>query len=369
MSARVSSQQDIETNDPNSVRIELREAYLPSHNGEAESVTEMTPSSPSLSSQGIDINPVLAALGIVGNDRTEESKSSSYEEDREESSTFRTPLDISLSDSSDSSSSTNSAAGRKKLKLAKDNNKAMIMYNIIVLTCHLVFGLYSTSSDCFLSVRNWFVLYAISRVAKLINLIITMIFLNSQTAEAYATRSFPIPLVVVYVFLDLFHAIAITYGSVEIFSSECSGDESVYIVSLIFVCFAYCYFVVMLLMVLPYLCHFYWAWKRRQVQNHELSPEVFDRLRKTKYAKIATDTNKTCCICLSDFTNSTKVVVISCNQPHIFHATCLKKWGMVSAKCPMCRGDIESSLPLKRSCCCSCCCCCKKKRVQSSSTN
>lgn len=74
-----------------------------------------------------------------------------------------------------------------------------------------------------------------------------------------------------------------------------------------------------------------------------LTKKEFNNLNCVKYVKCDNffqNTNiekcEKCPICIKNFTNSSKVIVLNCK--HVFHKTCLSKWLLKkSNKCPMCK--------------------------------
>jgi hypothetical protein len=49
--------------------------------------------------------------------------------------------------------------------------------------------------------------------------------------------------------------------------------------------------------------------------------------------------NKRCTICLEDFINNDKVIFLPCF--HIYHKSCIFKWMIKDATCPLCKMDIN----------------------------
>ena len=51
------------------------------------------------------------------------------------------------------------------------------------------------------------------------------------------------------------------------------------------------------------------------------------------------ETDKNCCICLSDFKADDNVSVLSCK--HLFHHDCIVEWSMYKINCPVCRENLK----------------------------
>jgi hypothetical protein len=65
-----------------------------------------------------------------------------------------------------------------------------------------------------------------------------------------------------------------------------------------------------------------------------------DKLRHYKYDTTLLDTfNKDCSICLDNFEDNDKTVVLDCN--HRFHRDCILNWFKKELNCPLCRKNIE----------------------------
>ena len=51
-----------------------------------------------------------------------------------------------------------------------------------------------------------------------------------------------------------------------------------------------------------------------------------------------------CIICTDSFKNNDRVIELSCNNKHVFHADCIKTWIAKKTICPMCRADLVPDL-------------------------
>lgn len=51
------------------------------------------------------------------------------------------------------------------------------------------------------------------------------------------------------------------------------------------------------------------------------------------------ETDKNCCICLSDFKSDDNVSVLNCK--HLFHHDCIVEWSMYKINCPVCRENLK----------------------------
>ena len=49
----------------------------------------------------------------------------------------------------------------------------------------------------------------------------------------------------------------------------------------------------------------------------------------------------TCAICMMDFSTSDSVIILRCNDKHMFHELCIKGWLNVKNTCPNCRHDLS----------------------------
>ena len=55
-----------------------------------------------------------------------------------------------------------------------------------------------------------------------------------------------------------------------------------------------------------------------------------------EYINVKDNDNKSCCICLVDFEDNSKISILpKCN--HIFHTECIIEWGKYKTSCPVCR--------------------------------
>ncbi|TVU26935.1 hypothetical protein EJB05_29508, partial [Eragrostis curvula] len=60
-------------------------------------------------------------------------------------------------------------------------------------------------------------------------------------------------------------------------------------------------------------------------------------LKKQKYDGLGVGGDSGCVICMEDFRNGKKLLVMPCKYMHRFHGKCLKKWLSCSRLCPLCR--------------------------------
>ena len=56
------------------------------------------------------------------------------------------------------------------------------------------------------------------------------------------------------------------------------------------------------------------------------------------YKDVEEKFNTSCSICLEDFEDESKVVVLSCK--HIYHKKCIKEWTKIKRNCPLCKVSI-----------------------------
>ena len=47
-----------------------------------------------------------------------------------------------------------------------------------------------------------------------------------------------------------------------------------------------------------------------------------------------------CKICMSNYDQDSKIIVLECSKLHNFHGECIRNWVEVSPNCPVCRRDI-----------------------------
>ena len=78
------------------------------------------------------------------------------------------------------------------------------------------------------------------------------------------------------------------------------------------------------------------------LENHSLTEKSYNLVINTRrYKKIKKkySEEKSCSICLSEYEDEDKIVInLKCK--HIFHKECLKSWGKMSNKCPICRTEM-----------------------------
>mmetsp|Transcript_26001 Transcript_26001/g.46014 ORF Transcript_26001/g.46014 Transcript_26001/m.46014 type:complete len:260 (-) Transcript_26001:4253-5032(-) len=48
-----------------------------------------------------------------------------------------------------------------------------------------------------------------------------------------------------------------------------------------------------------------------------------------------------CSICTAEYVEKDPVVALKCDERHLFHEDCVKKWLQINAKCPICRAAIS----------------------------
>ena len=68
------------------------------------------------------------------------------------------------------------------------------------------------------------------------------------------------------------------------------------------------------------------------------SEEIINKLDVRKW----NDSNiNECLICFQNFNSDEEVVVLPCDDKHLFHADCLKRWLRINNSCPICRKSIQ----------------------------
>ncbi len=61
------------------------------------------------------------------------------------------------------------------------------------------------------------------------------------------------------------------------------------------------------------------------------------------HAKMS-DTEPNCCICLEALDINLNLILLPCNEKHIFHELCIKPWLLKHRDCPLCKKSIISML-------------------------
>ncbi len=88
-------------------------------------------------------------------------------------------------------------------------------------------------------------------------------------------------------------------------------------------------------MVRLVMCKCYNPWKAPDTQQFVRKEIPIHLYLDTKY------TQKSCGICLKDFSKDEKICCLSCHATHIFHSECLKEWLNHNFYCPFCRATIS----------------------------
>ncbi|KAL0904682.1 hypothetical protein M5K25_026813 [Dendrobium thyrsiflorum] len=85
----------------------------------------------------------------------------------------------------------------------------------------------------------------------------------------------------------------------------------------------------------------------RKMKREELERRIPTRRYKRKEGK----GEEECSVCLSAFLDGQQVRrLLDCN--HWFHSSCIDRWLMSHASCPICRADVLSSVRAKRAVSC-----------------
>jgi hypothetical protein len=48
-----------------------------------------------------------------------------------------------------------------------------------------------------------------------------------------------------------------------------------------------------------------------------------------------------CSICTAEYVAKEAVIALKCDERHLFHEECVKKWLQINANCPICRAALE----------------------------
>lgn len=74
--------------------------------------------------------------------------------------------------------------------------------------------------------------------------------------------------------------------------------------------------------------------------QHSASEAVLAEIKSQEYdSKV--HRGDCCSICTVDYAAKEAVVVLKCDERHLFHEDCVKKWLQINAICPICRAPIS----------------------------
>jgi len=68
------------------------------------------------------------------------------------------------------------------------------------------------------------------------------------------------------------------------------------------------------------------------------------QISKLKRITIEEDNENTCTTCLNRFKEGEDVIVLPCNDKHMYHTNCIVPWLKMSVHCPLCKADIRTFL-------------------------
>jgi len=68
------------------------------------------------------------------------------------------------------------------------------------------------------------------------------------------------------------------------------------------------------------------------------------QITKLKHITIEEDNENICITCLNHFKEGEDVIVLPCNDTHMFHSECIVTWLKMSVHCPLCKADIRNFL-------------------------
>ena len=58
--------------------------------------------------------------------------------------------------------------------------------------------------------------------------------------------------------------------------------------------------------------------------------DIIEKLEASPFGSLAFDVEMTCAVCLEDFAAQDEVLVLGCNNKHIFHRLCMSQWAKES---------------------------------------
>ena len=77
-----------------------------------------------------------------------------------------------------------------------------------------------------------------------------------------------------------------------------------------------------------------------QENTEELDENLINKLNVINYDAKKFKQITICGICLAEYTNNSKIIVLPCDRRHCFHESCIKEWLHNKNRCPTCRKPI-----------------------------
>ena len=81
-----------------------------------------------------------------------------------------------------------------------------------------------------------------------------------------------------------------------------------------------------------------------QEEPKKLETELIDLLKEGYCKKMARRTSDQCIICMREYEEYEKVILMPCDRRHRFHEACILTWLERSSKCPMCNTKLTTEL-------------------------
>ena len=70
------------------------------------------------------------------------------------------------------------------------------------------------------------------------------------------------------------------------------------------------------------------------------SEDAINKLYMIKHNSIENPYCKECVICFQVYNENEEIIKLNCDERHVYHAECLKKWLRINNTCPICRKPI-----------------------------
>jgi len=147
------------------------------------------------------------------------------------------------------------------------------------------------------------------------------------------------------------------YGNLLIIFDENNINDSLknntlmtyYIIILIllgFFIFAdYIFYIILFITFFPcivYILYNILKERKKLLENIKKINSILKEINYEDYTKTyGRDYMDICVICSENFKNGDKVIVLPCNNHHIFHGSCIRAWIQNKTICPMCRKDLN----------------------------
>ena len=107
----------------------------------------------------------------------------------------------------------------------------------------------------------------------------------------------------------------------------------------------YLFLIILLILFFPCIIYILFNYVKERQKLLENVKKINSMLKEKNYEEYSKEYGKDymdiCVICSENFKNGDKIIVLPCNNHHVFHGNCIKTWIKNKTICPMCRKDLN----------------------------